>query len=145
MELIECISKAWGWTGIEPSEISGENAFGNLIVRDSSGLYWRLCPEDLSCQVIARGRSELDLLSKDQAFLHDWYMSSLVAEAEESLGPLSAGQKYCLRIPGPLGGEYGGSNLAKLALRELVLASGHIAEQIKDLPDGATVQLKIVD
>ena len=145
MEVIECIGKAWGWTGIEPSEIVGENAFGNLMVRDTNGHYWRLCPEDLSCQGVARDRSELDFLSKDQAFLNDWYMTSLVEQAERTLGPLSAGQKYCLRIPGPLGGEYGGSNLAKVAVHELVLASGHIAAQIKGLPDGAAVQLKIVD
>ena len=145
MELTECINEAWGWTGIEPSKVVGENAFGNLMIQDTSGQYWRLCPEDLSCQVVARDRSELDLLSKDQAFLHDWYMTALVEQAEELLGPLSVGRKYCLRIPGPLGGEYGGENLSTLTLNELVLASGHIAEQIKDLPDGARIQLKITD
>ena len=145
MEIIDCIIKAWGWTGLEPSEIVGENDFGNLMVRDTQGLYWRLCPEDLSCQVIARDRAELDSLSKDQEFLHDWYMASLVEQAEQSLGPLSAGQKYGLRVPGPLGGEYGGSNIAKLAWSDLVLASGHIAEQIHELPEGATVRFSVVD
>jgi hypothetical protein len=145
MEITECIRKAWGWTGIEPSEVIGENAFGNLMIRDTTGHYWRLSPEDLSCQVIARNRSELDLISHDQTFLHDWYMTLLVEQAEKLLGSLAPGRKYCLRIPGPIGGEYGGDNLAILELHELVLASGHIAEQIKDLPYGATVQLKITD
>jgi Domain of unknown function (DUF1851) len=145
MEITECIRKAWGWTGIEPSEVIGDNAFGNLMVRDTLGYYWRLSPEDLSCQVIARNRSELNLISHDQTFLHDWHMTSLVEQAEKLLGPHAHGRKYCLRIPGPIGGEYGGDNLASLELHELVLASGYIAEQIKDLPEGATVQLKITD
>jgi len=145
MELTECIQKSWGWTGIQPLAIAGENAFGNLIVQDETGQYWRLCPENLTCQVIARNRTELDRLARDQTFLHDWYMTPLVEQAEKLLGSLSPGWKYCLRIPGLLGGEYGGDNLAMLELHELVLVSGHIAEQVKDLPDGTTVQLKIVD
>lgn len=143
MELIECIHEAWGWTGIDPVEIVGENAFGNLMIRDTTNRYWRLCPEDLCCHVIALNRDELNELSRDQDFMHDWYMTLLVEQAESLQGPLPPGRKYCLRIPGPLGGEYGGNNLATIDLHELVLASGDIAERIKDLPDGATVKLTV--
>ena len=145
MELIDCIHTAWGWAGLEPVEVVGENAFGNLMIRDAANQYWRFCPEDLSCQIVARDRAELDELSRDQSFLRDWYMSAMVEQAEQLLGPLAAGRKYCLRIPGTLGGEYGGSNLATIELLELVRASGHIAEQIKGLPGGATVRFKITD
>ena len=145
MELTEQIQRAWGWTGITPTEVVGENAFGNLIVRDDCSLYWRICPEDLYCQVVAHSRVELDQLSRDQEFLHDWNMQELVEQAEGLLGQLPLGRKYCLKIPGVLGGEYGGTNLATMELGELVLVSGRIAEQIADLPEGATVQLKIAD
>ena len=72
-------------------------------------------------------------------------MSELVQQARERLGPLRPGFKYCLKIPGTLGGEYGGDNLATISLGSLVLVSGEIAQQIEGLPDGAQVKLSIVD
>jgi hypothetical protein len=145
MSLLEELRESWRWVGIEPIEVVGENDFGNLIIKDKDGKYWRLCPEDLSCKVIAKNRKELDALSHDQVFLHDWYMKNLVEEANVRLGPLTEGRKYCLKIPGVLGGEYGGSNLATISLVELVRFSGYVAKRIKDLPDGAQVEFKITD
>jgi hypothetical protein len=144
MDLLSVVKEAWGWTGLEPDQIVGDNDFGNLMIKDQSGSYWRLCPEDLYCQVVAHTRTELDQLSQDQEFLRDWYMSELVHEARDRHGPLGPGFKYCLKIPRVLGGEYGGDNLATISLSGLVSASGHIARQIKDLPDGAQVKLSIV-
>src|SRR5688572_9639584 len=87
MELVAIVKEAWGWIGLDPHEIVGGNDFGNLMIKDHAGRYWRLCPEDLSCDVVAGSRSELDALSRDQEFLHDWYMTRLVEQARERLGP----------------------------------------------------------
>jgi hypothetical protein len=143
MELNEHIRSAWGWTGLSPSAVVGENDFGNLIVRDEDGRYWRICPEDLYCHVIAESKADLDELSQSQDFLADWYMYGLISQAQAKLGPLPTDRKYCLKVPGPLGGEYGGDNLATIAFIELILASGHIAKQISDLPEGSNVRLQI--
>jgi hypothetical protein len=145
MELIAIVKESWGWAGLDPGQIVGDNDFGNLMVKDHSGRYWRLCPEDLYCRVVAESRAELDVLSHSQEFLRDWYMTELVAQAKERLGPLRPGYKYCLKIPGLLGGEYGGDNVASIPIGELISASGHIARQLADLPDGAKVRLSIVD
>jgi len=145
MNYIEEIKNAWGWVGIEPISIVGENDFGNLIIEDTQGLYWRLCPEDVYCEVVANSRQELDTLSADQEFLHDWYMQSLVNQAKEKLGTLNEGYKYHLVIPSVLGGAYDISNIEKAPLVELIRLSGDIALQIKELPDGANVELKVVD
>lgn len=145
MSLVEEISESWGWIGIEPAEVVGENDFGNLIIKDIGAKYWRLCPEDLCCEVIAESRVELDRLSTDQAFLQDWYMRALVLQAREKCGPLTEGRKYCLKIPGILGGAYGDDNLATVPLGELIRSSGDIARQIKDLPPGSPVKFQVVD
>jgi len=145
MNLVEEIHHSWGWVGIEPVEVVGENDFGNLIVKDVDGKYWRLCPEDCYCKVIAASRAELDALSTDQEFLHDWYMTQLVSLANDQCGPLSEGRKYCLKIPVVLGGAYGGDNLATAPQVELVRFSGDIARQIEDLLDGAQIKLKVVE
>lgn len=145
LPLLDEIRSAWGWIGIDPAEVVGENDFGNLIVKDAVGRYWRLCPEDCYCRIVALNREELDALSADQAFLRDWHMSALVDEAFTTLGVLPEGRKYCLKIPGVLGGEYGGTNIGTISLEELVRVSGDIARQIHDLPDGAKIRLQVIE
>jgi hypothetical protein len=144
-DLIDEVRSAWGWSGIEPEQVVGENDFGNLILRDTGGSYWRLCPEECTCEVVAANRTELDSLSIDQEFLRDWYMRSLVDDATRKLGPLTSGRKYCLKIPGLLGGKYDAENLAIAPLHEMIRISGQIAKQTQSLPEGATVRLKFSD
>lgn len=143
--MFDDIDAGWAWTGLRAEEVIGENAFGNLMIRADDGRYWRICPEDLSCKVIADNRAQLDELAHDQDFLHDWYVRALVDQAQRRLGPLAQGRVYCLKIPGMLGGEYGGENLATIALPELIRASGDIARQVATLPDGAQVRLVVTD
>lgn len=145
MNLVEEIRRSWGWTGMDPTEVVSENQFGNLIVKDSDGRCWRLCPEDCYCKVIAESRAELDALSMDQDFLQDWHMTPLVSLATDRCGPLVDGRKYCLKIPGILGGAYGGENLATAPLVELVRFSGDIARQVEELPDGSPIELRVVE
>ncbi len=145
MTLILDVAEHWGWVGIHPVRIVGENGFGNLIIEDDKGNFWRLCPEELYCRLVAASRTELDVLSKDQIFLRDWYMEELVEQAKAKLGLLRPGYKYALKIPSVLGGKYEDSNLVQLPIKELVSFSGSVARQIVDLPDGAKIEFKIVD
>ncbi len=145
MTIVDEILQSWGWAGIKPMEVVGQNDFGNLIIKDEDGRYWRLCPEDCYCKIIAANRAELERLSRDQEFLHDWYMSALVEQARKQCGPLAAGRKYCLKIPGVLGGEYGGDNLATAPQVELVRFSGDVARQIEEIPDGSPIELRVID
>ncbi|MBU9579067.1 DUF1851 domain-containing protein [Ralstonia mannitolilytica] len=85
------------------------------------------------------------MLAADSKFLVDWQMSALVDQAAQRFGPLASGRKYCLKIPGVLGGEYGGDNLGTISMEELIRFSGDIAQQIASLPDGTPIKLSIVD
>ena len=145
MNVIDEIKEAWGWVGIEPITVVGENDFGNLIIEDSEGKFWRLCPEDLYCKIVANDREELNQLSVDQEFLADWYTEALVEQAKDQLGALIDGEKYCFVTPGVLGGEYAVSNIKTAPLLEMIRFSGDVANQIKELPDGAQIKLKVVD
>ncbi len=145
MSIVKVIEEAWDWVGIEPAEVVGENDFGNLIIKDIHGKFWRLCPEDVYCRVVAENRAELDALSHDQEFLGDWYMSSLVEQAKASLGPLQPGRKYHLVIPGVLGGAYSAENIRTVPQFEQIRFSGDIGRQIQELPDGAQVKLKVIE
>jgi hypothetical protein len=143
MSILKAVQDAWGWCGIVPDELVSENDFGNIILKDEENRFWRLCPEDLYCNIVANSISEYNALIKDEEFLSDWFMASMVQEAKKALGELKEGYKYYMVIPGALGGEYGGSNVKTLPLRELIHMSGDIAKKIKDLPDGAQVELTV--
>jgi hypothetical protein len=143
-DLLSTIRESWGWVGLDPEQVVGENDFGNLIIRDERGRCWRLCPEDLYCRVIAEDRAKLEELSNDQAFLKDWYVKSWVEDARATLGALRLGYKYYFVTPGVLGGRYTPDNMQQLSLTELISISGDIARQIDGLPDGATVRIGTV-
>lgn len=145
MDLISELKESWGWVGLNPSRIVAENDFGNLIVEDSDGNFWRLCPEDLYCKVVAYSEAELRLLFDCPDFQFDWEMRLLVDAARGKLGELTPGMKYCMTIPGLLGGTYEAENFASVPIEELVRFSGDIAFQCKDLPDGTQVELKVID
>jgi hypothetical protein len=61
-------------------------------------------------------------------------MPEQVRLAETTLGPLTAGRKYCLKIPSALGGHYGRDNLAMVPLPELIRFAGEGAQQFDGLP-----------
>ncbi len=59
MNIAETVLEAWSWIGLQsPISVLHRNAFGNLIFKDPSNQYWRLCPEELSCEIIAKSTSK---------------------------------------------------------------------------------------
>lgn len=144
-EILEEIEMAWGWKGICPVEIISENDFGNVIFKDKANSYWRICPEELSCERIASDRSELDTLLNDDNFQLDWQLGEFATEVREAFGPLTGDEKYSLRMPASLGGSYSIDNVAVVPIKELISFSGDIAHQLNDVPDGSQVRLRFVD
>lgn len=70
-------------------------------------------------------------------------MRNLVEIAKSQVGNLGENQKYCLKIPAVISGEYGKSNLGKISFRELISFSGNLGFQIKDVKDGEKIKLTI--
>ena len=144
--MLDVIRDCWSWAGLNLEEIIAVNAFGNLVVRATDGWYWRICPEELSCEPIAKSEEQMQALFEDEDFLLDWEMTSLVEEARACVGELPEGHRYCFKILPVIGGEYGGDNLGSISLRGLLAFCGEFGEQIKDLPDGTQIsQIRIVD
>lgn len=145
MRLIDIIRSAWGFTGLDPKSVRAINAFGNVIVEAADGAYWRICPEELSCERIAESAAELTRLRSGADFQEEWRMQHLAERATEMLGTPGEGRCFCLKRPAILGGAYDESNLGTIDISELLSSSGNIALQIEDLPDGSTVMIKPVD
>ena len=145
MTMIETVKEAWGWVGINPTEIITENEFGNLILKDVENKFWRLCPEEVYCEVIAKSIGEYNLLIMNRDFLDDWNMTALVRGALKKLGPLKEGFKYYLAVPGILDGDYSENNIKTASFDKIIRWSGELGNQVKDLPEGAEVELNAID
>lgn len=143
--IITTIKSAWGWSGLEPQEVINKNAFGNFIVADTQGAYWRIMPEEISCTIIAKTAQEFEKLLSDKEFTEDWEMKHMVQLAYEKLGPLENNRVYYFKLSPALGGTYTQENIEMISVDELLAMSGDIAEQVKNLPDGAQIKLKVSD
>lgn len=130
MSILDTITAAWGWVTITPEKIIAENEFGNLIIKDLEGMYWRLCPEDLYCEVIADDDAEYNELVKDEEFNEDWFMEVMVKKATEKFGPLEEGFKYHMLEPGALGGKYAVFNIKPIELERIIKFSGELAQKL---------------
>lgn len=142
--MIDTIRNAWGWTGLDPVEVVNVNSFGNLIVKAVGGDYWRICPESLTCEKIADNSNKFTKVWNDKKFRLDWEMSKLVAIAEKKFGALQQGRSYCFKLSPVVGGTYDEANFAEVSLKELIAFSGDFAEQIKNVPDGAQIEIKLI-
>lgn len=137
------INKAWNWKGFNAVEIVRTNDFGNVIFKTDKSEYWRICPEEISCEKIAESESEFNKISSDSEFIEDWEMTNLVKIAKSEFGELKENEKYCLKMPAVIGGEYEKSNLGKISFAELIAFSGDLGFQIKDLKNGQKIKLNI--
>lgn len=141
--MISTINKSWDWIGVAAKEIVKINDFGNVIFKTENNEYWRICPEELFCIKIAESQFDYEKLLDNAEFLEDWEMTNLVKMANEKVGALKKGEKYCLKIAGVLGGKYQMENIGKITHEEQISFSGDLAKQIKNLPDGTEFKLKI--
>ncbi len=140
-DLLQAISRGWAWKIGKPVEVIATNPFGNAIVRNEEGSYFRIMPEEWQCELIASSAAELEEKRKTEEFIWDWEMSALVCRAEVAHGPLADGQVYDLVVPGLLGGKYAEENVRKIGLPELLSYCGDMAHQMEGVPDGAEVKI----
>lgn len=127
--VLRTVRDAWGWSGLAPEELVGENDFGHRIIRDVHGRYWHLAPDELLCEIVAQTRSGFETLAAGEAFQADWSMRALRARAREALGALPPDGKYHLALPAPLGGTYGPDNLVIADSLEQIRTSGDMARR----------------
>jgi hypothetical protein len=143
--LIEAIADGWSWKLGEPVAVISTNRFGNAIVENADGHFFRVMPEEWQCELIASSPARWEEERKKEEFVRDWEMTAIVARAEAALGPLTDGEVYHLVIPGVLGGKYAEENIRKIRLGELLAYSGEMAKQMAYVPDGGSVIITTIE
>lgn len=79
--------------------------------------------------------SDYDLLTGFPLF-HEWQVVH---------GPVPVGSRLLPLVPFVLGGDYSLTNLRVAGAVSGMRARGNLAQQIRDLPDGAQIEFKVVD
>lgn len=144
-ELLQTIKNDWGWKISSPYRVVRSNAFGNLLVEDLQGVIYKITPEELTAEKIVTSAKDLEVYFNDQEHLEDWEMARLVALAENHYGKLEKGECFGFKMWPALNGSYDIENIVKYKnMKDWIGASGDVARQTHDLPDGSQVEFKVV-
>lgn len=134
------------WRSVFDSEPAGvcfaENLFGEQFVFQD-GAVWHFDPETSEIARLAdtlEQWAELILDDYDYRTGH-----SLAKEWQAQFGPLPRGTKLIPRRPFVIGGEFELSNLKATDEVASMRIRAAIANQIRDLPDGSPIDIRLVD
>jgi len=119
-----------------------EDAFGNQFCLDNG----RVCSFDAETgsseplgktieEWAKRILADYEVLT-GHPLLHQW---------QAKYGALPVGQRLMPKVPFVLGGEYALENLYSIAAVSGMKTRGNLARQIKDLPDGAHVEFRVIE
>ena len=119
------------------------NRYGDLFLVFADGTVHMLDVGNGSLEKLAESRDEFCRMIADGDNANMWLMIPLVDSLVAAGKVLEPGRCYSFIIPPALGGEYTVGNTATLNVREHYGVYASIQDQIKDLPEGARVRLRV--
>lgn len=135
----------WTWligTDKKPILVS---AIGDMFLQaDNKKIYW-LDVGSGEIKLIANGIQDFEDKLKNIEQVNEWFMIALTTNLRLSDKKLKDGQLYSYKKLPIIGGDYTLDNFTPLDIVEHFGYTGEIHKQIKDLPDGTEVVLKIVE
>lgn len=141
------VAKAWSWLVLEPWEpIICSMVAGVFLETPSSGVLWLDTGTGLVEQV-AQSRAHFEEIVRSSPDLVDeWFLPPLVERLHAAGKKPNQGECYGFTIlPVFAEGKYDTDNMFVLPIREQLVGIADIHRQLNDLPDGASVQVKVTD
>ena len=133
------------WTRLVPKEFTVRlmNRFGDLFLVFDDGSVHMLDVGGGSLEQVANSRDNFQAKVDEDDNANDWFMIPLVDKLLAAGMTLKQGECYSYKPPPVFGGDYTVENTCVLPIVEHYGAYGSIHNQIKDLPDGTQVVLKV--
>jgi hypothetical protein len=133
------------WSAIIPvvARILRTNLFGDVFIVDQEGAVHML--ERAACSANEIASTEEDFWREVQDDEEGWQLRPLVEECRRTEKILGDGQCYAFTTLPVLGGKYAVENIWVAQWTEWFSFTADLFQQIKDMPDGATVSLKVTD
>ena len=146
-ELTDDVRAAWSWLLPEPWEPVLCSKIGGIFLKVSSGeVLWL----DTATALVEQATSTVDEFheacrSKPEV-VDEWFLPALVERLHEAGKVAGPGECYGFTIlPVFAEGKYTPENMFVLPTREQLVGVADIHKQLADLPDGASVQVQVVD
>jgi hypothetical protein len=133
----------WAWLLPEKFTVWIVNRYGDLFIILDDGTVHMLDVGGGKLKKIAETREEFAAKIDEGDNANDWLMIPLIDQLVASGMTLHDGQCYSYRQPPVLGGDYTVENTVVVPFVEHFGMYGSIYEQIKDVPDGAQVVIKL--
>ncbi len=137
------LTEDWQWVlhpSMFPILIS---SIGDMFLQDNEGkIYW-LNVGDGTLTLVAE---DLDIFNKklqNDDIANEWFMFDLVMSLKTSGLELTEGNLFSYKILPVLGGLYEPENFTLMDIERHFSFAGSIHEQIKDLPDGTSINFNI--
>jgi len=135
----------WLWLIKDFKEILMISKLGDLFfIGYDDCIYW-LATDMCDLSKVADNKQEFYSFLNDDEKVDNWFMPQLLKELEDACIYLGDHQVYSYKKMPVLGGEYTIDNLKPVDIKGHFELTGIIGEQIKDLPNGTNVKIKIVD
>lgn len=134
---------AWSSIMAQPSRVLRTNLFGDVFIVDGSGGVHML--ERGACTVTQIASSEEEFWRRVDDDAEGWQLRPLADECRGNGKVLADGQCYAFTTPPVLGGDYAVGNVWVAPCREWFALTADLFQQIKNLPDGASVSFRVTD
>ena len=142
-EAVQQLRESWAWLLREPFVPVLFSVLGDVFFEPGSGGVWWLNAGTAEVSRVADSVEEFQrLLGTD--LVDDWFMPDLVERLHGAGKRPSAGECFTyVTLPVFKGGTYEVSNLNPVNAREHFALTGHILQEIRELPDGARVRINV--
>ena len=144
-DISDRLTENWTWLIGTDKKVLLVSAIGDMFLTDNSKKVYWLDVGVGELKLAADGIRDFEEKLKNIDQVNEWFMIDLITDLRLSDNKLKDGQLYSYKKLPIIGGDYTVDNFAPLDIEEHFGYTGDIQKQIKDLPDGTTVKLEIVE
>lgn len=136
---------AWSWLLPPKFTLWMVNRFADLFLVPPDGAVYMLDVGGGTLTKLAESRDEFRKKIDENDNANQWLMIPLVDRMVAAGITLKAGQCYGFKKPPIIGGDYTVDNAGPLPIWDYLGACGSLHEQLRNVPDGTSVTLKVVN
>jgi hypothetical protein len=134
---------AWQWCLTDQKAVALISCVGDMfLIGKDDTINW-LDTSAGELKKIADNIQQFEEQLDNEANIDNWFLATLVEKLIKSGKTLKENEVYSFRQMPVLGGDYSIENLQPTDISVHFALTGQIAEQIKDLPDGTKINIKI--
>lgn len=135
------ILSCWQWRLGDMQAVVTISSLGDLfLLGKDNAVYW-LQTDGGDLAKVAEDLQQYQQYLTDEDKIDNWFLPLLVEQLLDAGKTLKGNQVYSFKKPTVLGGDYTIDNIEPTDMSVHFAFSGQISEQIKDLPDGAKVNI----